>query len=294
MNRLPITRALISVSDKTGLVEFALRLHRAGVEIVSSGGTASALSEANIPVTEVADVTGAPEMLGGRVKTLHPGIHGGILADLGDEAHRSDLAERGIEPFGLVVVSLYPFESAVAAGASDTEILENIDIGGPTLIRAAAKNHAWVATVVSPDRYAEIADAIDRGWDNRGDAEEHGSGSILPHGSIRRSDRQLVREPRTQITSPSLSRRCRTSGTARTRISRRRCTPPAAPRDGGHQLKWFRARRCRSTTTPMPTRHGGLPTTFPVGLWRFVKHMNACGAAIGELLQGSVPHSLGL
>jgi len=163
MSRLPITRALISVSDKTGLVDFALRLHEAGVEIVSSGGTASALSEANIPVTSVAEATGAPEMLGGRVKTLHPGIHGGILADLGDEAHRSDLAERGIEPFGLVVVNLYPFEAAVAAGAPDIEILENIDIGGPTLIRAAAKNHTWVATVVSPNRYAEIVAAIDQG-----------------------------------------------------------------------------------------------------------------------------------
>jgi phosphoribosylaminoimidazolecarboxamide formyltransferase/IMP cyclohydrolase len=163
MNRLPITRALISVSDKTGLIDLARRLSKAGIEIVSSGGTASALSGAGIPVTAVADVTGAPEMLGGRVKTLHPAIHGGVLADLGDEAHRSDLAERGIEPFGLVVVNLYPFESAVAAGEPDTGILENIDIGGPTLIRAAAKNHAWVATVVSPDQYAEIADAIDQG-----------------------------------------------------------------------------------------------------------------------------------
>ena len=163
MNRLPITRALISVSDKTDLVGFARRLHRAGIEMVSSGGTASALSAANIPVTEVVGVTGAPEMLGGRVKTLHPAIHGGVLADLGDEAHRSDLAELGIEPFGLVVVNLYPFESTVAAGAPDSEVLENIDIGGPTLIRAAAKNHVWVATVVSPDQYADIADAIDQG-----------------------------------------------------------------------------------------------------------------------------------
>jgi phosphoribosylaminoimidazolecarboxamide formyltransferase/IMP cyclohydrolase len=163
MSRLPITRALISVSDRTGLVDFAHRLHTAGIELVSSGGTASALSAAGIPVTSVSDVTGAPEMLSGRVKTLHPAVHGGILADLSDEAHRADLAARGIEPFGLVVVNLYPFESAVAAGAADSEILENIDIGGPALIRAAAKNHAWVAVVVSPDQYQEIDDAIDQG-----------------------------------------------------------------------------------------------------------------------------------
>ena len=163
MNRLPITRALISVSDKTGLVDFARRLHAADVELVSSGGTATALSDAGIPVTAVAEVTAAPEMLGGRVKTLHPAIHGGILADLGDESHRADLAERGVEAFGLVVANLYPFESTAASGAPSAEVIENIDIGGPTLIRAAAKNHTWVAAVVSPERYDEVADAIEQG-----------------------------------------------------------------------------------------------------------------------------------
>ena len=163
MNRLPITRALLSVADKTGLVDLARRLHEAGVEIVSSGGTAAALADAGIPVTTVADVTAAPEMLGGRVKTLHPAIHGGILADLADDSHRADLAERGIEAFGLVVVNLYPFESTVASGAAEAEVIENIYIGGPTLIRAAAKNHAWVATVVSPARYDEVVEAIEQG-----------------------------------------------------------------------------------------------------------------------------------
>ena len=163
MNRLPLTRALISVSDKAGIVDFARRMHGAGVELVSSGGTALALADAGIPVTSVADVTAAPEMLGGRVKTLHPAIHGGILADLGDESHRADLADRGIAAFGLVVANLYPFESTVASGAPPAEVIENIDIGGPTLIRAAAKNHAWVATVVSPARYDEVADAIEQG-----------------------------------------------------------------------------------------------------------------------------------
>lgn len=159
MTKIPIARALISVSDKSGLTPFAASLVDQGVEIVSSGGTAAHLEEAGIPVTSVQDATGAPEMLGGRVKTLHPRIHGGLLADLGKEDHRTDLLDNGIEPFQLVVVNLYPFESTTASGAAQSEAIENIDIGGPTLIRAAAKNHAWVAVVVSPDRYREIIDA---------------------------------------------------------------------------------------------------------------------------------------
>ncbi len=163
MTRLPVRRALISVSDKTGLVELGRRLDAAGVEIVSSGGTARALRDADVPVTMVADVTGAAEMLGGRVKTLHPAVHGGILADIGSPDHRADLEERGIEPFQLVVVNLYPFEATVTAGPSPVEAIEQIDIGGPAMIRAAAKNHAWVAVVVSPDRYDDIADVIEQG-----------------------------------------------------------------------------------------------------------------------------------
>lgn len=163
MPRIAIGRALISVSDKRGLTPLAEALVDAGVELVSSGGTAAHLDDAGIPVTRVDDVTGAPEMLGGRVKTLHPRIHGGILADLGEDAHRQDLLDFGIEPFQLVVANLYPFEATVAAGADERDVIEHIDIGGPTLIRAAAKNHAWVATVVSPDRYDEIVAAVRAG-----------------------------------------------------------------------------------------------------------------------------------
>ncbi|KAA3636295.1 MAG: bifunctional phosphoribosylaminoimidazolecarboxamide formyltransferase/IMP cyclohydrolase PurH [Armatimonadetes bacterium] len=158
-----MTRALISVSDKTDLKPFAAQLVDAGVEIVSSGGTAAHLEEAGIPVTRVSAVTGAGEMLGGRVKTLHPRIHGGILADPDRSDHRADLDDRGIETFQLVVVNLYPFESTVASGADHATAVENIDIGGPTLIRAAAKNHAWVAVVVAPDRYPDIVEAIASG-----------------------------------------------------------------------------------------------------------------------------------
>jgi phosphoribosylaminoimidazolecarboxamide formyltransferase/IMP cyclohydrolase len=163
-DRVRVRRALVSVADKRGLVEFASRLHAAGIEIVSSGGTQRALADAGIPVTAVADVTAAPEMLGGRVKTLHPNIHGGILADLGDPSHLADLEQRGIDPFQLVVVNLYPFESTVARSeVTEPEAIEQIDIGGPTLIRAAAKNHAWVGVVVSPDQYEPVALAVENG-----------------------------------------------------------------------------------------------------------------------------------
>jgi phosphoribosylaminoimidazolecarboxamide formyltransferase/IMP cyclohydrolase len=163
MTRIPVSRALISVSDKTGLTEFARALVDGGVEIVSSGGTSAHLQDAGIPVRRVVDVTGASEMLGGRVKTLHPNIHGAILADLGRPDHRRDLADIGLDPFQLVVVNLYPFEAVVTRGVDYATAIENIDIGGPTLIRAAAKNHAWVAVVVSPNQYSEVLSALAEG-----------------------------------------------------------------------------------------------------------------------------------
>ncbi len=155
-------RALVSVYDKAGIVEFVERLSRAGWEIVSSGGTASALEDAGVPVTRVSDVTGAPEILGGRVKTLHPAIHGGILAR--GEQDDADLAQNGIERFDLVVCNLYPFSETVAdTQASEIEIIEKIDIGGPAMIRAAAKNHRHVGVVVSPGQYDEVATAVEAG-----------------------------------------------------------------------------------------------------------------------------------
>jgi phosphoribosylaminoimidazolecarboxamide formyltransferase/IMP cyclohydrolase len=145
-------RALVSVSDKTGLAEFARGLHDLGYEIVASGSTAAALEDAGIPVVSVESVTGSPEMLDGRVKTLHPKIHGGILADRGKEPHRADLERHGIQPFDLVVSNLYPF--------LDLPDIETIDIGGPTLVRAGAKNHAWVGIVTSPEQYDEVLDEL--------------------------------------------------------------------------------------------------------------------------------------
>ncbi len=155
-------RALLSVSDKTGLVAFAQGLLVLGFELVSTGGTARTLREAGLPVTDVAAVTGFPEMLDGRVKTLHPRIHAGILADVRLDAHREALAVAAIAPFELVVVNLYPFAAAVERlGISLDELVEEIDIGGPSMVRAAAKNHASVAIVVAPDRYAEVLEALE-------------------------------------------------------------------------------------------------------------------------------------
>jgi phosphoribosylaminoimidazolecarboxamide formyltransferase/IMP cyclohydrolase len=159
-----VKRALISVYDKTGLTSFAQRLAAAGVEIVSSGGTAVALTVAGIEVSTVSEVTGAPEMLGGRVKTLHPSIHGAILARADDEGDLADLAAQGIEPFQLVVVSLYPFRETLATpGVTEDEIIEKIDIGGPAMIRAAAKNHRFVGVVTSTDQYDPVAAAVEEG-----------------------------------------------------------------------------------------------------------------------------------
>ncbi|QEO15241.1 bifunctional phosphoribosylaminoimidazolecarboxamide formyltransferase/IMP cyclohydrolase [Agromyces intestinalis] len=160
---VPIRRALVAVSDKRGLVELASALVDAGVEVVSTGGTGAAIAAAGLPVTQVADVTGYPEHLDGRVRTLHPGVHSGLLADLRLDDHERQLAELGIAPFELVVVNLYPFAETVASGATPDQAIEQIDIGGPAMVRASAKNHANVAVVVSPDRYDQVREALASG-----------------------------------------------------------------------------------------------------------------------------------
>ncbi|WP_417562405.1 bifunctional phosphoribosylaminoimidazolecarboxamide formyltransferase/IMP cyclohydrolase [Microbacterium sp.] len=157
---VPIRRALISVSDKTDLVPLAEALAAARVEIVSTGSTAATIRDAGFAVTDVASVTGFPEMLDGRVKTLHPNVHGGLLADLRLASHEKQLAEFGIAPFELVVVNLYPFAETVRSGASGDDVVEQIDIGGPAMVRASAKNYANVAVVVSPESYPAIIEAV--------------------------------------------------------------------------------------------------------------------------------------
>lgn len=158
--RVAVRRALISTYDKAGLDELGRGLHRAGVEIVSTGSTAAALEAAGVPVTPVSGVTGFPECLDGRVKTLHPAVHAGILADRRDPRHERELDDLGIAAFDLVVVNLYPFREAVASGAAPDACVEQIDIGGPAMIRAAAKNHASVAVVVDPGHYDEVVAAV--------------------------------------------------------------------------------------------------------------------------------------
>ena len=159
-DRIQVRRALISVSDKSRVEELAKAIHEAGAEIVSTGSTAARIREAGIPVTDAAEVTGFPEILDGRVKTLHPHVHGGLLGDLRLESHEQQLADLGIAPFELVVVNLYPFAATIAAGAGYEDAVEQIDIGGPAMVRASAKNHANVAIVVNPDRYDDIIAAL--------------------------------------------------------------------------------------------------------------------------------------
>jgi len=161
--RQPIRRALISVYDKAGLSDLARGLHAAGVVIISTGSTAQAIAAAGVPVTPVEAVTQSPEMLDGRVKTLHPNIHAGLLADLRKAEHRTQLADRGIEPIGLLVSNLYPFRETAASGVDDDDVVEQIDIGGPAMVRAAAKNHPSVAVVVDPVGYDDLLAVVRAG-----------------------------------------------------------------------------------------------------------------------------------
>ena len=160
MSKRPIKRALVSVYDKSGLDELGKALADAGVEVVSTGSTAARLRDAGVAVTPVEELTGFPECLDGRVKTLHPKVHAGILADLRLDSHREQLAELGVAPFDLVVVNLYPFAATVASGADPDECVEQIDIGGPSMVRAAAKNHPSVAVVVDPTAYPQVIEAV--------------------------------------------------------------------------------------------------------------------------------------
>ncbi len=158
---VPVRRALLSVYDKTGLIEFAALLSSLGVELISTGGTAKAIRESSIPVLDVADVTGFPECFGGRVKTLHPLVHGGLLFERDDDEHVQTAGSLGIAPIDLLMVNLYPFANTIAkAGVTFREANENIDIGGPAMIRGAAKNHAHVAVMTDPVQYAAVGAEI--------------------------------------------------------------------------------------------------------------------------------------
>src|SRR5215216_5465018 len=158
---VPVKRALISLSDKSGLDELAAGLARHGVEIVSTGGTAAKLRELGIDVRDISDLTGFPEMMDGRLKTLHPKVHGGLLGVRDNPEHAAAMAEHDIAPIDLVVVNLYPFLDTVTGGADRDMIIENIDIGGPSMVRSAAKNHAHVACLTDPADYAALLEQLD-------------------------------------------------------------------------------------------------------------------------------------
>ncbi len=163
MTKIAIRRALISVYDKTGLDDLARGLHEAGVEIVSTGSTAARIRDLGVPVQAVDEVTGFPEILGGRVKTLHPHVHAGLLADQNDPVHVETIGALGIAPFQLLISNLYPFAATVATGASQAEVIEQIDIGGPAMVRASAKNHGSIAVVTDPARYPDVLAAVRAG-----------------------------------------------------------------------------------------------------------------------------------
>jgi phosphoribosylaminoimidazolecarboxamide formyltransferase/IMP cyclohydrolase len=283
MNRLPVRRALISVSDKTGLVDFARRLHAAGVELVASGGTALALREADVPVTAIVDVTGAAEMLGGRVKTLHPAIHGGILADLGSPAHVGDLEKRGIEPFELVVVNLYPFEATVADDSAPAEAIEQIDIGGPAMIRGAAKNHEWVAIVVSPDRYDDAATAIELGGTTAEFRVELAREAFFRTASY---DAAIVnwleRDGADRLVLPI-------EKAASLRYGENPQQPAALYAAHGSNGWWVRADQLQGKEMSFNNYADAdaawrLVHDFPAGSVAILKHMNACGAATARTM----------
>ena len=215
MPRVPVPRrALLSVSDKTGLVDLGRGLVARGFELVSTGGTARTLRDAGLPVTDVAAVTGSPEMLDGRVKTLHPRIHGGLLADRRLEDHRQQLIAAGIAPFELVVVNLYPFAAALERpGITIDELIEEIDIGGPSMVRAAAKNHANVAivTVAGALRRRSSPRSTPTPGSTTGSRRELAARGVRPHRRLRR--------PRSRPSCRAASSRpgCSTRPTTRTR-----------------------------------------------------------------------------
>ena len=185
-DRIAIKRALVCVYDKTGLEELVRGLHEAGVELVSTGGSAKLIADLGLPVTRVEDLTGFPECLDGRVKTLHPKVHAGILADRRLPTHVAQLEELGVEPFDLVVSNLYPFTETVMSGASPDECVEQIDIGGPSMVRAAAKNHPSVAIVTSPARYADVLAALGDGGFTLDAAQAARRRGVRAHRDLRR------------------------------------------------------------------------------------------------------------
>ena len=270
INRVPVRRALVSVYDKTGLDDLVRGLHEAGVALVSTGGSAARIESLGIPVTKVEDLTGFPECLDGRVKTLHPKVHAGILADRRLESHVQQLAELGVEPFDLVVSNLYPFRQTVASGATPDECVEQIDIGGPSMVRAAAKNHPSVAIVTSPCVVRRGAGRGRRRRVHPRAAPAAGRRGLRAHRGVRRRRRRLdglgARAAGGRVLLPGVRRRDVHQG--RRPEVRREPAPAGRPvrrRLGraGRAPSRCSARRCPTTTTSTPTPPAGPRGTSP-------------------------------
>ena len=307
-----IRRALLSVSDKTGLVELARGLADLGVELLSTGGTARALSAAGLAVREVADVTGFPEMLDGRVKTLHPAIHGGILARRDLAAHGEALARHGIAPIDLVAVNLYPFEATAAKpGVGFEDAIEQIDVGGPAMIRAAAKNHEGVVVLVDPGQYAPVLEELQRS----GGAVSVDTRRRLALEAFRRTAQYdaaiaaWLRAPAAPVVPAAgdalrfppvihlTQSACPRSATARIRISERPSTVRWGPRSGPAA-----SARSASFHGPELSYNNLLDLSGPLGLLLefdepaavVVKHTNPCGAALGPAVGEACSSARGL
>ena len=262
-------RALISVSDKTRLVEFARALARHGVELVSTGGTRKALADAGLPALDVSDLTGFPEMMAGRVKTLHPGVHGALLAVRDNEEHAAAMAAHAIRPIDLLVVNLYPFEATVAQRADFDTCIENIDIGGPAMIRAAAKNHAHVAVVVDPADYVVMLQEL--GQHNgmttlalrQKLAAKAYARTAVYDAAISGWFAQQMEEAAPPI-APLAAASSNLCATARIRTNRRRSTAPPRCARGSPRRGKCKASSSPTTTstTPMP-RMNAWPSSMP-------------------------------
>ncbi len=286
----PITRALLSVSDKTGLVEFATALAKSGVELVSTGGTRKALADAGLDVKDVSDLTGFPEMMDGRVKTLHPKVHGGILAIRGDAGHQASLAEHAIAPIDLVVVNLYPFEATVARGAGFDDVIENIDIGGPALIRGAAKNHNDVAVVVDTSIMRRCSPRCSSMAAPRSPCASASPRPPMPapppmtRPSPTGSRRRWMRKRR--CSAPWAASSSRACAMARTRTRRRPSMPrtsaaPASParQVQGKQLSFNNINDTDAAFEAVAEFHPARTSAVVI-----VKHANPCGVAEGASL----------
>ena len=271
--RLPIRRALVSVFDKQGLERLAAALSAAGVEVVSTGSTAAALEGHGLAVTRVEELTGFPELLDGRVKTLHPRVHAGLLADRSQPGHRAELDEAGIAPFDLVVVNLYPFEETVATPDVDPALaIERIDIGGPAMVRAAAKNHAWVAVVCDPADYPLVETALTAGGTTPSERRALAAKAFARTAAydtavaawMASGGRPGLGFPERLPWAGGCGRRC---GTGRTRTRGRRSTPPTGPagRGGWGRPGSWPARSCPTTTCSTPTPPWPWPPSTATG-----------------------------